>query len=187
MSVIWARLLKVSPMHWLAVAESPYCCSPSLHMAFFTMQLGAPYWSDPEEGSKARWQLAGVVALTLGTTGVRCAFRGSDTKSARTHAQAASHLPLIPRLSCSVLFNFLGRDFFNALSEKDAERFTQMLIKWLGGVVLGVPVFVFRDYLQVKPRSFAPVSQLQHAPCHADIYGTECVGSRDWRWIGGTT
>ena len=50
---------------------------------------------------------------------------------------------------CSVLFNFLGRDFFNALSEKDAERFTQMLIKWLGGVVLGVPVFVFRDYLQV--------------------------------------
>jgi ABC-type uncharacterized transport system fused permease/ATPase subunit len=49
----------------------------------------------------------------------------------------------------SVLFNFLGRDFFNALSEKDAERFTQMLIKWLGGVVLGVPVFVFRDYVQV--------------------------------------
>jgi ABC-type uncharacterized transport system fused permease/ATPase subunit len=48
-----------------------------------------------------------------------------------------------------VLFNFLGRDFFNALSEKDAERFTQMLGKWLGGVVLGVPVFVFRDYLQV--------------------------------------
>jgi hypothetical protein len=35
------------------------------------MQLGGPYWSDPEEGSKARWQLAGVVALTLGTTGVR--------------------------------------------------------------------------------------------------------------------
>ena len=50
---------------------------------------------------------------------------------------------------CSVLFNFLGRDFFNALSEKDPERFTQMLGKWLGGVVLGVPVFVFRDYLQV--------------------------------------
>ncbi len=51
---------------------------------------------------------------------------------------------------CSVLFNFLGRDFFNALSEKDAERFTEMLFKWLGGVVLGVPVFVFRDYLQAR-------------------------------------
>lgn len=52
-----------------------------------------------------------------------------------------------------MLFNFLGRDFFNALSEKDAERFTQMLIKWLGGVVLGVPVFVFRDYVQVQQKA----------------------------------
>ena len=50
----------------------------------------------------------------------------------------------------SVLFNFLGRDFFNALSQKDAERFTQMLFKWLGGIALGVPVFVYRDYLQVS-------------------------------------
>ena len=51
---------------------------------------------------------------------------------------------------CSVLFNFLGRDFFNALSQKDPERFTQMLFKWLGGIALGVPVFVYRDYLQVQ-------------------------------------
>ena len=56
----------------------------------------------------------------------------------------------LPCHACSVLFNFLGRDFFNALSEKDAERFTQMLVKWLGAVVLGVPVFVLRDYLQVS-------------------------------------
>jgi len=45
----------------------------------------------------------------------------------------------------------LGRDFFNALSEKDADRFTQMLFKWLGAVVLGVPVYVFREYFQVLP------------------------------------
>lgn len=61
-----------------------------------------------------------------------------------------------------MLFNFLGRDFFNALSEKDAERFTQMLIKWLGGVVLGVPVFVFRDYLQAIVQ---PVCLLTIATC----------------------
>ena len=47
---------------------------------------------------------------------------------------------------CSVLFNFLGRDFFNAISDKDAERFTQMLIKYLCAFCLGIPVFVFRDY-----------------------------------------
>ena len=41
---------------------------------------------------------------------------------------------------CSVWFNFLGRDFFNALSEKDTERFTQMLIKWLCSLFVGIPV-----------------------------------------------
>ncbi|KAK9820926.1 hypothetical protein WJX74_009117 [Apatococcus lobatus] len=81
-------------------------------------QLAVPYWKDSEVASQARWRLAGVVALTLGTTGV------------------------------SVMFNFLGRDFFNALSEKDAERFTQMLFKWLGALTVGIPVFVFRSYYQ---------------------------------------
>lgn len=83
-------------------------------------QLAKPYWTDPETGSSARWKLATVVGLTLGTTGV------------------------------SVLFNFLGRDFFNALSEKDTVRFTQMLFKWLGAIGAGVPVFVLRDYLQSR-------------------------------------
>lgn len=47
-------------------------------------------------------------------------------------------------------FSFLGRDFFNALSEKDAERFTQMLFKWLGALTAGIPVFVLRDYYQSR-------------------------------------
>lgn len=55
-----------------------------------------------------------------------------------------------PTLQPSVLFNFLNRDFFNALSEKDAARFTGMLFKWLGALAAGIPVFVFRDYLQSR-------------------------------------
>ena len=47
-------------------------------------------------------------------------------------------------------FNFLGRDFFNAISEKDAERFAQMLVKWLCALCAGIPVYVFRDYFQVR-------------------------------------
>lgn len=35
------------------------------------LQLGLPYWSAEGVGRKARWKLAGVFALTLGTTGVR--------------------------------------------------------------------------------------------------------------------
>ena len=50
--------------------------------------------------------------------------------------------------ACSVLFNFLGRDFFNALSQKDVDRFYQMLAKWLAALFLGIPVFVMRDYFQ---------------------------------------
>jgi hypothetical protein len=32
-------------------------------------QLALPYW---QENTSARWKLAGVVGLTLATTGVRC-------------------------------------------------------------------------------------------------------------------
>ena len=50
---------------------------------------------------------------------------------------------------CSVGFNFIGRDFFNALSDKNVEKFTMQLFKYLGDFAVGIPVFVFRDYFQV--------------------------------------
>ena len=49
-------------------------------------KVAAPYWFCEEDRVQARWQLAAVFALTLGTTGI------------------------------SVGFNFLGRDFYNALA-----------------------------------------------------------------------
>jgi hypothetical protein len=48
------------------------------------------------------------------------------------------------------MFNFLGRDFFNALAEKDADRFAGMIVKWLCALCVGIPVFVFRDYYQAR-------------------------------------
>ncbi|XP_039001850.1 ABC transporter D family member 2, chloroplastic-like [Hibiscus syriacus] len=65
---------------------------------------------------QARLQLAGVFALTLATTGI------------------------------SVGFNFLGRDFFNALANKDQEQFTTQLVYYLCGFAVGIPFFVLRDY-----------------------------------------
>jgi ABC-type uncharacterized transport system fused permease/ATPase subunit len=50
----------------------------------------------------------------------------------------------------SVLFNFLGRDFFNALSEKNADAFTHQIFLYLGAFVVGIPVFVFKSYFQVS-------------------------------------
>ena len=50
----------------------------------------------------------------------------------------------------SVWFSFLGRDFFNALSEKDVVRFWHLLYTYLGAFAVGIPLFIFRDYVQSK-------------------------------------
>ena len=84
------------------------------------LKVAAPYWVDSDNAVQARVKLAGVTALTLGTTGV------------------------------SVLFNFLGRDFFNYLSEKDVVNFYLQLQKYLVGFAIGIPVFVLRDYYLVR-------------------------------------
>lgn len=59
---------------------------------------------------QARLQLAAVFALTLGTTGI------------------------------SVGFSFLGRDFYNALANKDQEQFTKQLLYYLAAFAGGIPV-----------------------------------------------
>ncbi|RWW87432.1 hypothetical protein BHE74_00003748 [Ensete ventricosum] len=69
-----------------------------------------------EDKVQARLRLAAVFALTLATTGI------------------------------SVGFNFLGRDFYNALANKDQEQFTKQLLYYLGGFAGGIPFFVLRDY-----------------------------------------
>lgn len=63
-----------------------------------------------DDKAQARLQLAAVFALSLGTTGI------------------------------SVGFNFLGRDFFNALANKDQEQFTKQLLYYLGAFAGGIPV-----------------------------------------------
>ncbi|VFQ58768.1 unnamed protein product [Cuscuta campestris] len=69
-----------------------------------------------EDKVQARLQLAAVFALTLGTTGI------------------------------SVGFNFLGRDFYNALANKDQEQFSKQLLYYIASFAGGIPIFVLRDY-----------------------------------------
>ncbi|MCO5557500.1 hypothetical protein L7F22_011065 [Adiantum nelumboides] len=69
-----------------------------------------------EDKVQARLRLGGVFALTLATTGI------------------------------SVGFNFLGRDFYNALASKDQEQFSKQLLYYLGAFIGGIPFFVLRDY-----------------------------------------
>ncbi|KAJ8761744.1 hypothetical protein K2173_004554 [Erythroxylum novogranatense] len=79
-------------------------------------KVAAPYWFSSDDKLQARLRLAAVFALTLSTTAI------------------------------SVGFNYLGRDFYNALANKDQDQFTKQLLYYLGGFAGGIPVFVLRDY-----------------------------------------
>lgn len=82
------------------------------------LSVASPYWQDPAESGGARLRLGGVVALSLATT------------------------------AASVGFNFLGRDFFNAIAAKDEPAFHSLLLAYLGAIAGAVPLFVLRDYQQ---------------------------------------
>ncbi|XP_027341114.1 ABC transporter D family member 2, chloroplastic isoform X2 [Abrus precatorius] len=90
--------------------------SPDLQMLFRRFWKVAAPYWTSDDKVQARLQFAGVFALTLATTGI------------------------------SVGFSFLGRDFFNALANKDQEQFTKQLLYYLCGFAGGIPFFVLRDY-----------------------------------------
>ncbi|KAG5000366.1 hypothetical protein JHK82_021518 [Glycine max] len=90
--------------------------SPDLQTLFRRFWKVAAPYWTSDDKGPARLQLAGVFALTLATTGI------------------------------SVGFNFLGRDFFNSLANKDQEQFTKQLLYYLGAFAGGIPIFVLRDY-----------------------------------------
>ncbi|KAK6934779.1 ABC transporter-like, ATP-binding domain [Dillenia turbinata] len=90
--------------------------SPELKTLWRRFWKVAAPYWSSDDKVQARLQLAAVFALTLGTTGI------------------------------SVGFNFLGRDFYNALANKDQEQFTKQLFYYLGAFAGGIPFFVLRDY-----------------------------------------
>lgn len=68
------------------------------------------------ESSAAKWLLAGLLGLTLANSGV------------------------------SVLFSYLGKDFWNALSAKDVDDFYTVLTKYVGALAVGAPVATLYKY-----------------------------------------
>ncbi|EOY14315.1 Peroxisomal membrane ABC transporter family isoform 1 [Theobroma cacao] len=90
--------------------------APDLNTLFNRFWKVAAPYWFSDDKVQARLQLASVFALTLATTGI------------------------------SVGFNFLGRDFYNALANKDEEQFTKQLVYYLCGFAGGIPFFVLRDY-----------------------------------------
>lgn len=73
-------------------------------------------WPYYEESKQGRWLLAGLLGLTLLNSRV------------------------------SVLFSYLGKDFWNALSAKDTTDFYFVLQKYLGALVVGAPIITLYKY-----------------------------------------
>lgn len=87
--------------------------SPDLQTILRRFWKVAAPYWSSDDKIQARMQLGAVFALTLATTGI------------------------------SVGFNFLGRDFYNALANKDQERFTMQLLYYVGGFAGGIPVSTY--------------------------------------------
>eukprot|EP00566_Odontella_aurita_P009036 CAMPEP_0113570514 /NCGR_PEP_ID=MMETSP0015_2-20120614/25018_1 /TAXON_ID=2838 /ORGANISM="Odontella" /LENGTH=828 /DNA_ID=CAMNT_0000473317 /DNA_START=189 /DNA_END=2675 /DNA_ORIENTATION=+ /assembly_acc=CAM_ASM_000160 len=73
-----------------------------------------------QESKSGRWLFAGMVGLTLLNSGV------------------------------SVAFSYVGKDFWNALSSKNAEEFYPMLAKYAAALVVGMPVAVLYKFQKDK-------------------------------------
>lgn len=69
-----------------------------------------------QESIRARWLLVGLLVLTFFNSGV------------------------------SVLFSYVGKDFWNALAAKDAEQFYTVLVRYVGALAVGAPVATLYYY-----------------------------------------
>lgn len=88
-----------------------------------------------EESNAGRWLFAGMIGLTLLNSGV------------------------------SVVFSYLGKDFWNALSAKNTVEFYSVLSKYVGALLLGAPVVTLykfqRERLAVHWREWMTDRALQ--------------------------
>ena len=106
-----------------------------------------------QESKAGRWLFAGMVGITLLNSGV------------------------------SVAFSYVGKDFWNALSSKDAANFYPMLAKYAAALVVGMPVSVLyrfqRERLAVAWREWMTDRTLQLYSSNRVYYALERGGEVD--------
>ena len=106
-----------------------------------------------QESKSGRWLFAGIVGITLLNSGV------------------------------SVAFSYVGKDFWNALSSKDAANFYPMLAKYAAALVVGMPVSVLyrfqRERLAVAWREWMTDRTLQLYSSNRVYYALERGGEVD--------
>jgi len=120
------------------------------HVLSLFWRLALPYW---KEEKAARWDLGGVVLLTLLQSGM------------------------------AVVFSYVGRDFWNALSAKDMDAFSRQTTIFFIATVIGTPIVVFygytRDRLALKWREWLTKRTLDEYFGNRNYYNIESSGDVD--------
>ena len=106
-----------------------------------------------EESKPGRWLFAGMIGLTLLNSGV------------------------------SVVFSYLGKDFWNALSAKNTAEFYSVLSKYVGALLVGAPIVTLykyqRERLSIHWREWMTSRTLQLYEYNRVYYVLEQLGRND--------
>eukprot|EP00898_Chlorokybus_atmophyticus_P002600 jgi/Chlat1/3340/Chrsp23S03775 len=119
------------------------------------VEVAAPYWQSEDKASLSASYLHTILlsnkTYVIDTHNSRVRIQTLAVDHAAAYARLAGVFGLtLATTGISVGFNFLGRDFYNALSSKNADLFTKELTLYLGAFIVGIPVFVVRDFYKDK-------------------------------------
>lgn len=103
--------------------------------------MAAPYWSSDDKVT-ARWRLATVFALTLGTTGISVGFNflGRDFFNALASMIFRFFYFFVLFLIVDVVMRVIAREMFRFVVDKDQEQFSKQLLYYLAAFAGGIPV-----------------------------------------------
>jgi ABC-type uncharacterized transport system fused permease/ATPase subunit len=68
----------------------------------------------------------------------------------RKRLTAALLLLTLAVSATGIVFNFLSKDFWDALSEKDVLKFRQLVLKFLVALLVGTPLIGLHEYVKVS-------------------------------------
>jgi ABC-type uncharacterized transport system fused permease/ATPase subunit len=86
----------------------------------------------------------------------------------RKRLTAALLLLTLAVSATGIVFNFLSKDFWDALSEKDVLKFRQLVLKFLVALLVGTPLIGLHEYVKVSLVSWHNAMFMILACCKSD-------------------
>jgi hypothetical protein len=88
--------------------------------------------------------------ISRGVATLRTVGNTFDDVPNRKRLTAALLLLTLAVSATGIVFNFLSKDFWDALSEKDVAKFRQLVFKFLIALLVGTPLIGLHEYVKVS-------------------------------------